>query len=368
MANGNKNQDLLDIPFDQFSRQLIVKNIINDILRTSKTRNKFKILDVGGYKGKTKEFLLDDDVTVLDVFDVHEPKYIKGDATKINAADDAYDIVCSFDVLEHIPKSKREAFVQESARVSKIGFFMTAPVDDVDNLVSSAESAANEVFSIVNSVEHKWLKEHIEYGIPTSVEIERLLRKNNLYFTVVKNNELTKWFVIQSTFFIKSILEKDDTFLENKYLPQFHELHKLIDTTYNNNYESLEVHGDDVAYSSVYFVSKHENDVKKVNDYLVKISTKHSINELAKAQITVYETAFKSIAEVVKIMQTEGDQLKAKLVVSDELLLKAGMLKVELAHKERLIQEIQHSTSWKITKPLRQIGVFTRSIRKKGKR
>jgi len=368
MATGTKNSELLNIPFDQFSRQLIVKNIIDDVLRIDKTKKRLKILDIGGYKGKTKEFLLNDDVKILDVFDVTEPDYIKGDATKMTAKDNSYDIVCSLDVLEHIPKAKREAFIEEAARVSKMGFFMAAPIDNANKLISSAEMAANEVFKIVNGEDHRWLKEHIDYGIPTAQDISKLLKKNNLYFTIAKSNEIKKWFMIQSAYFIKSILEQPDNFLASKYLPKFHELHNLIDTSYNSNYNYLEVQGNDVAYRSVYFVSERKEDVDKVNDYLARISTKYSDNEKDKAELHVYETAFKSIAEVVNIMRLEGDELKTQLLAKDKQLLKAKLLKIKLSQNERALKDIRESTSWKITKPLRSVGVFARLIKKKGQK
>src|SRR5688572_16201522 len=92
-------QELLSLPFDQYSRQFVVANVINTALR--KKSAKLRLLDMGGHKGKTHEFLPGDAVTIIDVFDEVYPGYVKGDATAMTFKDDEFDIATSFDVFEH---------------------------------------------------------------------------------------------------------------------------------------------------------------------------------------------------------------------------------------------------------------------------
>ena len=365
MATGNTNIDPSAVPFDQYSRQLVVKNIIDKVFRVKPNGKKFSILDVGGYMGKTVEFLPNDHVDILDVFDIKAPNYIKGDATDVKKDDLSYDFVCSFDVLEHIPKNKREAFITESARLSKVGFFIAAPIDDKDGLVSLAEREANDVFKIVNKEDHRWLKEHIEYGIPTSKEIEGILSKHKLQYVAVKSNELVNWLSVQSTFFIKSVLERPNNFLDNRYLAQFHELHRLINKVYNENYDLLEKRQNVLSYRTVYFVSYDQKLVHKVDDYLHKNAKTVSGDAINKTQIEVYSNLFKVIAATISTLQKEGDDLKKE---ADDLRKMEGQLtalKQELMHKESYIKELQESRSWKMTKPFRQIVHSAKSIRKK---
>ncbi len=98
---GKQLPAIIRLPFDQYSRQKIAAIII-DAMRAK--GQSFSILDVGGYKGATHLFHTRDTVTVLDVFDVKEKHYIRGDATAMTFKDDSYDFVVSFDVFEHIPR------------------------------------------------------------------------------------------------------------------------------------------------------------------------------------------------------------------------------------------------------------------------
>ena len=359
MATGNNIIDLATIPFDQYSRQLVVKNIIDHVFRSRNKKNTFSILDVGGYMGRTAEFLPNDNVKILDVFNIKAPNYIRGDATDVQQEDKAYDFVCSFDVLEHIPRSKREAFITESARLSRLGFFIAAPIDDKDGLVSFAEREANEVFKIVNHQEHRWLKEHIDYGIPTGGDVEAILKKHDLYYTTIKSNEIINWLSVQSAFFVKSVLERSDNYLGNKYLTQFYEFHRHINETYNKNYNSLEGRQDVLSYRTVYFASYDQGAVKRVSGYLQKSAEESSPSDINKAQIEVYSSLFKVLASTVAILQKEGDALK----------LKEGQLpglKRELEYKDNYIKDLQNSRSWKITRPLRIIIRSIERTKKKG--
>lgn len=348
MVTGSNNIDLADVPFDQYSRQLIVKNIIEHVFRQNSNK-KFTVLDVGGYMGRTVEFLPNDKVDVLDVFDVDAPNYIKGDATKMLMGDKSYDFVCSFDVLEHIPKAKRESFIKESARVANKGFFIAAPTDDADGLVSLVEHEVNDVFKIVNGQNHRWLKEHIENGIPNNQFIENIITKQGLFYTVIKSNDLINWLSIQSTFFIKSVLDKPDNFLKDKYLPTFYRLHQNINESYNKNYSFLENQNGSLSYRTVYFVSSDQKSTKLVEKYLIKhMVSSSSGGTTNKALIEVYSELFKAIAETVSILQKEGNSLKDK-----EQQLTA--LQLEVKGKDKYINDLQHSFSWRITKPFREL-------------
>jgi hypothetical protein len=93
---------LLDLPFDQYSRQYTVTELINAGLRNRGEH--LSVVDLGGHKGKTQDFLPKDTVTILDVFEETYPGYVQGDATAMTFADDTFDLACSFDVFEHIPR------------------------------------------------------------------------------------------------------------------------------------------------------------------------------------------------------------------------------------------------------------------------
>jgi len=182
------------LPFDQYSRQSRAAQLV-DLLR--KKGESFNVLDVGGYKGVTKDFHPHDKVTILDVFDVTEKGYVKGDATNMSFADGSYDFVVSFDVFEHIPREKRKAFMSECARVARRGVIVAAPVGTKEN--AQAELDINDLNKSIYGTDHRWLKEHIDYELPEMDAAEKLMQSNNLHTIKFSSNYLPAWVLMQAT-------------------------------------------------------------------------------------------------------------------------------------------------------------------------
>jgi len=356
MADGKFNSmEINNIPFDQYSRQLIVKNIIERVIKNREEvgeNGKLKILDVGGYKGLTAQFMNKDSVKVLDVFDVAEDNYIMGDATNMNFGDDSFDLVCSFDVFEHIPREKRESFIKECARVSRIGFFIAAPVDDDQKLVSFAEKKANNIFKTVNNEDHRWLKEHIEYGIPTNGDIEAIMKKERLKWASTQSNEIKKWLLMQSGFFLKSVLDSETNFLHRSYKNEFLKLHESLDGFYNKNYEFLDLQDGGVAYRTIYFASDNSKLISEVEEYLIQIILNQSKNheKIEKLTLELQSKVFETIAKTISLMQIYGNDLEIKLKNNTAEIIRQKKIINKLAKN---IHSIQNSRSWKVTKPLR---------------
>ena len=195
----NKRQLQSDVPFDQYSRQFQVKTIIDCLRQKDQS---FKLLDVGGYKGRTADFLPSDQVTVMDLFDVKEPGYVKGSALEMPFKDGSFDYIVSFDVLEHIPSSKRPTFIKECVRVAKRGVIICAPHKTIANEV--AEKALNDMYKRLHDEEHRWLKEHIAYGIPDFSEVEKRLQKQGLQTVAFPSNKTSLWVSMQQAIFTNS--------------------------------------------------------------------------------------------------------------------------------------------------------------------
>lgn len=208
----SKQPNLTRLPFDQYSRQKIASDIIQSLRKPDQT---FSILDVGGYKGATHLFHPKDKVKVLDVFDVDEKDYIKGDATAMDFATDAFDFVVSFDVFEHIPRDRRELFVAECTRVAKRGVIIAAPTGTPQN--ASAEVHLNNVFRVLHNKDHEWLKEHIDYRLPGLGLTEKLLQKNKLHTLAFPSNYLPAWLLMQTAIFAASRTDKVGHKMEQLY-------------------------------------------------------------------------------------------------------------------------------------------------------
>src|SRR5689334_13107014 len=123
----------LDTPFDQYSRQTIVANAINAMRQSSS--QKFTILDVGGYKGKTKRSLPADSVMIVDIVDSKEDDdYTKASALNLPFDEQSYDFVVSFDALEHVAAKDRTSFMAECLRVARRGVIICAPHNTPQNV------------------------------------------------------------------------------------------------------------------------------------------------------------------------------------------------------------------------------------------
>lgn len=197
------------ISFDRFSRQSRAYDVIES-LRVKK--EKFKILDVGGYRGLTAELHEQDDVTVLDVYDVKEPGYIKGNGLKMPFDDESFDFVVSFDVFEHIPDKDRKKFLQESCRIAKIGVITAAPIRTKANEL--AEKSLNNLHASLYKKEHEWLKEHIEYGIPRPGQAQGIMEGEGLETITLGSNDTTLWTLMQGAIFLNAKFIEGEKSLE----------------------------------------------------------------------------------------------------------------------------------------------------------
>jgi SAM-dependent methyltransferase len=110
-----------DVDYSDRFQQWFDSDYIQDVVNCGWIRPGDKVLDVGGGKGDRLPFLRKAgvDCTVLDI----NPKLaeiaggICGDARNIPFDDNSFDVVFSYDVLEHIPDPG--AAVREMARVSR---------------------------------------------------------------------------------------------------------------------------------------------------------------------------------------------------------------------------------------------------------
>ncbi len=171
---ASTDDDLLDLPFDQYSRHRIVQ-LVGDSIRRVHGPSALRVLDVGGYPCLTPRFLTGDEVTVVDVVEPSaradapssvgsKPAYICADGASLPFGTKMFDLVVSLDSLEHVAKDRREAYVSELIRVSRGYVLLVAPfAQDVTVL---AEQMVSAFVRVVNQEEQPQLREHREYGLP----------------------------------------------------------------------------------------------------------------------------------------------------------------------------------------------------------
>lgn len=341
------------LPFDQYSRQMIVATLVNKALRPD-AKAKLKIIDIGGHKGKTREFLPSDDVTILDVFDESYEGYVKGDATKIEFADETFDIAVSFDVLEHIPRPSRPAYLSEALRVSKMGVFIAVPVNAEDRKTTDAEMLLNEVNMELFGEDHRWLKEHIDLGIPSLDEMQKLLGKSGAYFVSMPSNQLDDWIMLQTLIFIAS---------QNSLATQ---AVNEVNAWYNEHCLELDS-GIDCSYRRIFFISKNAKMTEAVkamiDKSLVNGSNGPGASEYKKIHSVFLSTVAMTLAKLGKSfneVKSLSDKLKISLQNTDHQRKVAENQAAEYKKRCEMLQQeldaMKQSLSWRATKPLRKIN------------
>lgn len=178
-----------DLGFDLYGRYAIIRDVI-DSFRDSNP--KMSVLDVGGRGNLLKQFLPFDDVTYLDPnIDTDDSNFIKADGCDMPLEDNSFDWVVSADVLEHVPYEKRNRFLDEQRRVSILGMIVVAPFDDA--VVAQAELNINIRFRELFGIDHPWLIEHINNGLPQLSIVTDYAKRHNLNIQVFGNNEIHLW-------------------------------------------------------------------------------------------------------------------------------------------------------------------------------
>ncbi len=315
----------LDLPFDQYSRQNITADLVGVIRPKGKT---LKVLDVGGYKGKTHDFSRQDKVTVLDVFDVEEDNYVKGDGTKMSFKNEEFDVVVSFDVLEHISTEKRADFILECIRVSKEGFFLCCPFENSSSVVTEAEKNLNALFKSFEGKGHQWLAEHIDNVLPTQQKIESVIHSKKLYFSKLYSNKVENWVTMQTIFFLSSVL--DTTSMKAGEINRF----------YNENTKLLDSDVDEFnSYRVIYFISGNQSKVRRVakamDEYYPKVATK---------TVSVVNKLPLALTEIVKnAIDNQKNSMQHSI----------NLLSLQVQTLEASNTAMQRSLSWKVTKLLR---------------
>lgn len=336
------------LPFDQYSRQYIVSSLIDKSLRRLSNKNKLSIIDLGGHKGKTTDFQPNDKVTILDVFDENYKNYIKGDATNTSFSDGLFDVACSFDVFEHIPRNKRQAFVNEALRISKYGVFLAMPID-VENKVSSAEVVLNNFHKTLFSIDHRWLKEHIGYKIPSELEVKHIVDNSGADCVSLSSNQIGDWQLLQMLIFSAA---------KNPYITE--DVNK-INAWYNKNIDRLDS-GIDVGYRKIFFISKHKDSIRSVKRVVDAIARKETNEYVTVNRITLdefAETLSRINKKYVDLFEIYQKVNKTKKQLADEIKLLTESLADFQESNTKLtadLSDIYSSSSWRLTKPLRAVA------------
>lgn len=311
---GKIKEQLLALPFDQFERYKIIKDVTVKLA----PKTKLKILDVGGYPGLITDFLPKHDITVVDILPSQKPYYVQASGDNLPFADGSFDLVCSCDTLEHIPKAKREAFLAELARVTNNWLILCAPFAD-----PRTELAEQILYAYVQKVlftEFTTLKEHLDNGLPDLNETLAVIKSEGLQTVNFPSGYLYNWLPMM---IIKHHLLS---------FPETEELHAKLDKFYNLNIASQD-HGLEPSYRQVIISSKQAEKnflVTLIKDYNVKRPEE-------KAEFIDRLEVFRLLADLLDVRLTRDIAVLMKQTNETNV-----QLKKELAEKEKQINDLQN--------------------------
>lgn len=157
----NADDNLLDYPFDQYQRYQDVRLVV-DTIQSRHQAELLTILDVGG-SPLTKRFLSSYAVVSVNL-EAGSGVQAQCDGTRLPFADGRFDIVVTVDTLEHVPEALRAVFIRELLRVSSDYAIITGPFANDYN--EAAEAALNEFLVNVIGMQHRFLTEHLQNGLP----------------------------------------------------------------------------------------------------------------------------------------------------------------------------------------------------------
>ncbi len=185
----------LRLPFDVYQRYRLVADVLGRLRDALPGKTRLRVLDVGGRTAVLREFDAEDAIALVDVEPLEGVAgLVLGDGCKLPFADDAFDVVCAFDTLEHVPEEKREAFVDECARVAGRWVVLAGPYDA--ERVAEAERTLERFLKDKLKVEHRYLKEHRDFGLPDRAAVERRLEQLGAQVKSLGHANLDRWLVL----------------------------------------------------------------------------------------------------------------------------------------------------------------------------
>lgn len=243
MNNFKFNKDLLFLPFDLYGRY----RIIAELIQTIRTKDKIRILDVGGNieairYGVLKKFLPSDHIIVVDKTENNYKDYIQANALNLPFGQGEFDLVVSADVLEHIPGDKREKFLEEQLRVCKEGVILASPFFSKETV--KAERIAGAFYKSLSNKDHRWLSEHKKFTLPYISWFESFIKKHKLHFEKVAHNNIFYWTLMTFLhFYVEHVPKQNEKLLE-------------VDQFYNSYVFPCDVKKP--AYRYIYLITKRK--------------------------------------------------------------------------------------------------------------
>lgn len=154
--------------YDSYERHKRIGSMIEDFEM---------VLDVGGQLSGLSRFVKNKTkIVVANVEGAQEASDVVIKKGKLPYRNGAFEVVCSIDVLEHIPKDKRKFFILELLRVASKKIVVSFPIGTIAHM-----KYEKDMMGWLKKNGHKvdYLEEHIRYGLPSVSEVTAIVEKKN---------------------------------------------------------------------------------------------------------------------------------------------------------------------------------------------
>ncbi|MEK6862036.1 MAG: class I SAM-dependent methyltransferase [Nanoarchaeota archaeon] len=167
--------DTSSIEYDRFMRLSIVAEHVNKLKLAKNT----VVLDVGGFDGAFALFVPELKVWVID------PQTTNGNGLNIPFPNKYFEVVACIDALEHLPQNDRQKLLRELVRVTKSRLFINFP----------EARSMNAQKSVLSVITNKFIREHVDYQLPTQEETISFLKKvcPNIAITALSYANIHSW-------------------------------------------------------------------------------------------------------------------------------------------------------------------------------
>ena len=244
--------------FDQFQRYGIAARAIEDLRSPGQI---FSILEVGANTHRILGKLLPHDkITYLDREIPLEMQgasdVLIGDATNLDMADAAFDIVIALDVFEHIEPARRTDFLHHITRVARVTTLLGAPFASA--AMSRAENEACAFWNSLFNTPYRWLVEHAENGLPDLMQTKQQLSELGMKSVHFGHGNLTIWCELMKAHFASEACEELRAPIA------------AMDNFYRDHLLENDV-GDDETYRQFLLCSRGDSVLAKLADFTASL-------------------------------------------------------------------------------------------------
>lgn len=313
-------------------------------------------------------------------------KLVVADASHMpEIPDNSYDFVISCAVLEHIPPKLHKAVLSESCRVARLGVLHAAPQESEQ--VNRAERTVSNFHELLYNTKHRWLEEHLLNGHPSIEALSSYCRELGVDYSIFQHMDCRLWASFYRTYlevirysgkfreYVNAYYQRELFFRDSGTFNVFIYLYisksgpKAEDVLRNFKIGLSKDKSEELLWDASDFQRHLENIISRNREQNIINHGKVLEEQLKTAAQCISE--LKSVQKQFENIHEENEALSAKLAhLTREYASKNMICSKQEEELQALKQQysqlisdlyaVKHSTSWKLTFPIRWVGNLIR--------